>query len=135
MQDVETLLEKRNRDNKFANFVGIKTLEVKPGYAKGELVLRPEHMNILGSVHGGCIYTLADVMCGSAGLLYEERVTTVSSSFHFLSPALRVEKLIAEATEIKHGKKIRVIRVDIFREQSKLIASGTFTFYHIPADG
>ena len=41
-------------------------MELDEGYCKGELEVTDQHMNPLGTVHGGCLYTLADTVAGFA---------------------------------------------------------------------
>ena len=39
--------------NDFRKKIEMEITEARPGYAVGEIVLKPWHMNILGIVHGG----------------------------------------------------------------------------------
>ncbi len=54
--------EKRGQEtdaaNDFRKKIEMEITEARPGYAVGEIVLKPWHMNILGIVHGGrpCIH-------------------------------------------------------------------------------
>lgn len=45
--------------NDFRKKIEMEITEARPGYAVGEIVLKPWHMNILGIVHGGVLYSLA----------------------------------------------------------------------------
>ena len=127
----EEIMDFRNKNNKFAAYLGIHTTEMKPGYAKGEMVVAKHFENAIQSIHGGCLFTLADTIGGAAAASRGNRMTTVSGDFHFLSPAIEVKKLIAVATEQKYGKTLSVFNVDIFNEKEKLLAKGTFTFYNL----
>ena len=51
------------RKDLFAGFVGIELLEAGAGRATARLDLRDHHLNGLGLVHGGAIFTLADTPC------------------------------------------------------------------------
>ena len=60
--------EKRGQEtdaaNDFRKKIEMEITEARPGYAVGEIVLKPWHMNILGIVHGGVLYSLADTVGG-----------------------------------------------------------------------
>lgn len=61
-----------------ANLVGIQVEECRPGYAKAILNIQPQHLNGLGTAHGGIIFLLTDTAfayaCNSLG------IQTVASS-------------------------------------------------------
>ena len=68
--DFEKLKEYRNRQNAFANFIGLAITEIRPGAAVTEMEITENHMNPIGSVHGGCLATMADVTGGAAASSY-----------------------------------------------------------------
>lgn len=127
----EEILKYRNDQNHFASFTGIVTTEMTPGYAKGEIVLEKHHVNAVGSVHGGCIFALADTIGGAAAASHGTRITTISADFHYLSAAIGSRKLTGTAREVKFGKKIRVYDVEITDDQDRLIAKGMFSYYNL----
>lgn len=55
-----------------AQLVGIHIEEARPGYASASLTIRPEHLNGLGTVHGGIVFLLADTVfayvCNARGV-------------------------------------------------------------------
>lgn len=129
----EEIMGFRNKNSKFSAYLGIHITEMKPGYAKGEMVVAKHHENIMQSLHGGCLFSLADTIGGAASSSRGNRAITVSGDFHFLSPAIEVKRLTAIATEQKYGKKISVYDVAIFNEKEELLAKGIFTFYNLDA--
>ena len=58
----EKLMGEIGRNDKFIELIGIRIVELDEGYCKGELEVTDQHMNPLGTVHGGCLYTLADTV-------------------------------------------------------------------------
>ena len=52
--DYEKLLKYRMERNQFARHLGVQLTEITLGGAKGIVEIRPEHLNPIGSVHGGC---------------------------------------------------------------------------------
>ena len=114
--DFQKILEKRNNANGFANDIGIEIIEVEEGYAKGEIQIEEKHLNPGNSVHGGCIFTLADTVGGCAAWTRGSYVATASSNINYLNAAIDCKKIVAIAREIKAGKKLLVYEVDIFDE-------------------
>ncbi len=131
MKTFEEIMEFRNTNNKFARHINIRTTAMELGYAEGEMAIEEQFGNAINSIHGGCVFSLADTISGSAVSSHGHRMTTLSSSFHYLSPAMNTKKLYAKAREIKHGKSIAVCDVEVFDDRKKLIAKGTFTFYDL----
>ena len=125
------IMEFRNKSNKFASYMGIRTTEMKAGYAKGEMNIKGVYENAISSVHGGCIFTLADTIGGSAAASHGDKMTTISSDFHYLSPELDTDKLYCTGREVKYGKKIAVYDVEVTDVQGRLIAKGLFSYYNL----
>lgn len=126
--DYEKLIRVRQQRNAFCNSIGLEVTEIGPGCARSRLTLRKDHMNPVGSVHGGCIFTMADTTAGSAASSYGIQATTLDSSIHFLRPGMNTDCLYAEATEIKHGKRVSVYAVDVTDAEGNLLAHATFTY-------
>ena len=127
--DYEELRQLRKDHDLFPNELGVEITKISAGHAEGELVIRPDHMNVINAVHGGVLFSLADTVCGNAAASYGIAMTTISATINFLNPALNTEKLFAKADEIKHGRKICFYDVDIHDEKGRLIAQGTSTFF------
>lgn len=129
--DYQELLQKRNQSGTFNDMLGIRTTDISEGYARTEMLIESKHHNINGSVHGGCIFSLADATAGSAAYSHGDTMTTLSGNINFLRPAIGVRKLIGKAREVKHGNAVSVIDVEISDEVNFLIAKCTFTFFNI----
>lgn len=123
-------LEYRRINNRFGNYVGITPVETREGYAKCELEVREEHLNPLNTVHGGCLYTLADTTGGTACATYGTITPTLSGEMHFLNAASEVRKLTAEANVIKCGRTVRIVDIRITDEGGRLIATATFSYFN-----
>lgn len=124
------MLERRAKCNLFAQLLGIRIVENRKGYSECELEIREEFLNPFRVVHGGCIYTLADVTVGNAASSYGMTAPTLEGGLHFLASAKGTKKLRAVAEEMHHGKTIMVFSVSIFDDAGKTIASGTFSFFN-----
>ena len=52
--------------DRFARHSGIELLEVSEGFARAKMPLGPFHHNGIGTVHGGALFTLADLAFAAA---------------------------------------------------------------------
>ena len=129
--DFEKLAAQRNSTNNFAQHVGIVTTKIEKGYAEVKMELQPFHLNPTGIVHGGALYTMADVVVGSASASLGTHSVTVDGTYHYLSPAANMKELPAVAKCVKSGIKICVFDVEVLSEEKKLIGKGTFTTYRL----
>ncbi len=126
--DYEKLKQVRQARNAFCNSIGLTIMEIREGYSRSCLPVRDMHMNPVGSVHGGVMFTMADTTAGSAASSHGTAVTTLDSTIHFLRPGLHTDCLYAEATEVKHGKRVSVYQVEVTDDRGELLATATFTF-------
>ena len=53
-------LQEAAKNEPIAKFLGMKLLELTPGYAKVTMKLKPEHQNFNGYVFGGIVAAIAD---------------------------------------------------------------------------
>ncbi len=129
--DYEKLKKLHYGDNTFISYLGIEITEIRKGYAEGKMKIRPEFCNPLGSVHGGCLFTLADTVGGYAALSHGEAATTMDAGYHYLAPAIEAKEILAVAEEVKHGKNVSVYDVCLYDDNKKLLGKGTFSFFHL----
>ena len=128
MSDYTKILEYRNKTNAFSRLLHIETVELREGYARAVMPVGDELRNPQNAVHGGVLYTLADIAGGNAVASHGEWIATMNADFHYLRPALNITSLTAVAHEIKHGKRARVCYVEVSDQDGTVLACGTFTF-------
>ncbi len=90
------------------DFIGIKPVEFKEGYAQFRMPVRPEHLQAAGKMQGGLIVALADEAIAHAmvsQLTPEEGLTTIELKSNFLAGVTSGE-LIATATVFKKGDSL-----------------------------
>ena len=127
--DYQKLMDMRNESNEFARHCGIYTSEIRAGYAEVRMESCQHILNPVGSVHGGCLYTLADVAAGSAAASHGRWPVTLSGNINYLKAGHRPTTLCAKAKEVKSGKNIAVYNVDILQDDEILLATSTFTMF------
>jgi len=116
----------------FNSLVGLDLILWERDHARIDLVLRPEHQNGVGSVHGGVLMTLLDTVSGFAGVYSHDdeehrRCATISFNVKFVKAATS-GTLHAEAHCQGGGKSIFFTRAEIRDDAGNLIATGDGTF-------
>ena len=125
---LEEIRDYRNRSNPFGVMLHAETVELALGYAKAVMPITDEMRNPQGAIHGGVLYTLADLAGGNAAASHGEWIATVDADMHYLRPALNLTGLVAEAREVKYGRRISVYSVEVSDQDGNVLAVGTFTF-------
>ena len=131
MPTYEEIRAYRNRENKYAGYLNIETTEIGDGYARSILHIQPDFCNNIGSLHGGAIFSLADISTGAAASSGNWRMTTLNSSMNYLKAVINVTELISDARRVKKGKTIEVYEADVKDLEGNLYATGTFTYYNL----
>ena len=108
-------------DDKFALHAGIELLEVKSGTAKVRMEVKPFHINGVGLVHGGALFTLADFAFAAAANSHEEVAVAINASISFLK-GVKTGSLYAEAEEISNSRKISTYSIKMTDASGQLIA-------------
>lgn len=122
-------LKERLERNGFAKHCGVEILDAGEGCAVGRIVLEEHHGNPIGSIHGGCIFTLMDTVAGTAFASTGRVCTTLSSSIDFLNGAIGSKILTAKAAPVRMGNHVAVFDVCVTDDREKLIARSSMTFY------
>lgn len=113
----------------FAEMLGVLVEGFGDGAGRCALEIREEMLNLHQSVHGGVIYSLADIGMGVAihSLLgRQESCSTIEIKINYLKPACG-RSLVCQARVLQKGKSIAFGEADIF-DGDTLIARGTGTF-------
>ena len=122
------VLERVNNPTLFNSHNGITVTAAGDGKAQGVLEVSPSSMNPHGMVHGGCLYTLADTVAGSAvAASCGGPCVTVSGTLEFLRPATGAA-IHCEASAKKLGSTICTMQVELTNQNHKVVATGTFIF-------
>lgn len=106
----------------FARQMGIRLVELRPGYSQAEMTLTPTMVNGLGLPHGGAIFTLADFAFAVACNSYGEAAVALSMDIHFLASPQPASRLKAEAMEIRRGGRTSLYRMTVTDEHDQLLA-------------
>lgn len=116
--------------NPFMVHNGVELLQDEDGSYFTRVQLESMHHNPYGIVHGGLLYTMADIASGVTARQHGTNPVTLDSDFHFLSN-VSTGTLTARSEVVRTGRTIAVIRVRIANETGRLLADGTFSFYYL----
>jgi acyl-CoA thioesterase len=109
------------RKDLFARFIGIELMEAGGGRARARLSISDSHRNGLGLVHGGAIFTLADLAFAAAVNSRGRAAVAIHCAISYLkTPA--GDALFAEAEEVSCGPKIASYTVRITDASGEIVA-------------
>ena len=108
--------------------VGIELIEIRPGEAKAGLEIKDSHLNGLGIVQGGVIFTLADFALAAASNSHGTAAVLINGNISYLK-AVSQGVLFAEAKEDSLNHKLASYTIKITNEGGELIALMQATVY------
>jgi acyl-CoA thioesterase len=109
------------RDNASAA-LGITLIEVHPGYARMQMTVRSDMVNIHGTTHGGMVFTLADTAFAYACNTHNKVAVASGCSIDFLRPAHLEDTLVATAVEQTVIGRNGVYDVRVENNKGELVA-------------
>ena len=118
---MKNLLTFFREHDKFAGHSGIELLEISKGRAKAVMKIKKHHLNAVGSVHGGAIFTLADYVFAAASNSHGTVAVAINVSISYLKAASK-GSLFAQADETAINPKLASYTVNVTDEQGDLIA-------------
>lgn len=124
----EELRNQINSADEYSSRLGLVVTELDENGAKTELPILKEYHNPFRTVHGGILFTVADVTGGVAAYSNGSPVCTVDCDLHYLNAGLGAKRLYASAQKLKIGKRLLVYDVFVYDEKDVLLCKGTFTY-------
>lgn len=117
---VKCIIMNATLNDAFAKFIGIKIVQATPQCAMCELELTSNHLNGIGVVQGGVLFTMADLALAVAANADEADRVTLSSHIDFLKAVGR-GTLLAKATPIKIGRTTALYNVSVVEKDSGVL--------------
>jgi len=109
--------------------IGFCVPEAGHGRAVVTLSSGPQHMNPMGTLHGGILCDIADTAMGVAfasTLGPGESFTTVELKINYLRP-VREAQLRAEGRVVERGRTVGYVECEVTDERGKLVAKSHST--------
>lgn len=122
------MLKQRIINDPYVQLLGISIDRVDDGFASCSLVVKESMFNFLGAVHGGLVFSLADVAFSAASNNDHLPSFALDVSGSFLKTAKLGDVIRAEATRIHTTRRTGVYRMDVFKGD-ELIATFNGTVF------
>lgn len=128
------LQEKFIQDLFVSEGLGAVIDEASYGYAKCSMEIQPRHCNALGIPMGGAVFTLADFAFAVASNQRGRDVVTQASQITFLR-STQGKRLVAEARQVKDGKRVCFYEVHVTDDLGAEVAFVTVNGYVVRNSG
>lgn len=130
MKNLDELMLRLNGNSQYLQSNDMKVTELRRGYARVEMVIDKQILNVHGFVHGGALFSLADTAAGAASFATGRDSVTLAGTINYMKPG-KGGKLIGIATEINAGRTIGVYEVFIYNDDETLLSRATFTMFFL----
>ncbi len=124
--ELKRLLE-LGKNEPVAGFLGLRLVELSPGYARVSMSMKPEYINFNGTVFGGIISAVADQAFAYATNSVINPNVASQFNIHFMAAAGAQDELTAECRVMKSGKRVCISEIKVTNREGKLIATATGT--------
>lgn len=108
--------------DQFARHVGVELLEISEEKARAKLTVKNRHLNGVNIVHGGAIFTLADLVFGALGYVHDQNAVSINANICYFRAVYEGE-LFAEGKLVTLTPKLGSYSVEVTDEAGELIAS------------
>lgn len=126
---VQQALRELVLQNTYMQEFKMEILEIERGFVKGKLPVTDRVLNPYGSVHGGCLYSLADITAGLAACTYGVYSSTISGNMEYILPAIDTKYIICIAKEIRQGMHVSQYEAFLYDDKEQLVDKAVFSFY------
>ena len=116
------------QNDRFAAHSGIELLDAGPGWAKAQMTVADQHLNAADVVHGGALFTLADLVFAVASNSHGQLALGINVSISYLKAA-RAGTLTAEAREVSRNSKLATYTMEVRDAAGDLVALAQGTVF------
>lgn len=116
------------QNDRFARHNGIELLDAGPGWAKAQLAVADHHLNAANVVHGGALFTLADLVFAVASNSHGRLALGINVSISYLKAACG-PLLTAEAKEVSCNSKLGTYTMEVRDAAGELVALAQGTVF------
>ena len=126
MSDPQSVAEASARamyeQDRASQSLGMRILEVRPGYARLAMKVREDMVNGHQICHGGLIFTLADSAFAFACNTYDLVTVAAAGTIEFLLAGRLGDELTAIAEERTRSKRTGVYDVSVHNQRGECVA-------------
>jgi acyl-CoA thioesterase len=127
MSDNVAELKLKEQTESITRFLGMRLLELTPGYARVAMKIRQEYLNFNGYIFGGIIAAVADQSFAYATNSLVSQSIASQFNIYFINGASVGDELFAECRVVKSGKRVGVSEMTVTNQDGKLIARASGT--------
>jgi acyl-CoA thioesterase len=109
-------------NDKTSQALGIRIVEVRPGYARLAMLVRGDMVNGHRMCHGGMVFTLADSAFAFACNSCNENTVAAAASIDFLAASHEGDELTAVATELWRTRRNGIYEITVTNQKGARIA-------------
>jgi len=106
----------------FSAWLGIELVELKPGYAKLTMTVRPDMVNGFGVAHGGIVFSFADSAMAFAANGYGNVAVALNNHIQYPLAVVPGDELTCSAIERSRTRRTAVYDVEIERGEGEVVA-------------
>ena len=125
---IEEVRELFGNDRFATEACGCRVLEASRGHAVCAFDIAPIHLNAMGNVMGGAIFTLADFALAIACNMGEDPTVAVNNTIEYLNSS-KGSTLIATCDADKSGRNLGFYTVEVKDDLDTLVAEMTATCF------
>lgn len=128
--DLNEHRERTNQENRFMVHNGMRLVVLEADRAVAELEVGPESLNLLGAVHGGVYFTMADCAAGAAARSGGCAYVTCDADIHFIRGAK--SGLLQATAQVRHrGRTTCRVSVEITDGDGRLLCDVSCTMFRV----
>jgi len=116
--------------DRYAEHLGAALIDIRPGWAKVAMKLDESHLNFMGMIHGGVMFSLADVAFGAAANSFGSKAMALSVGIDFLAAPKTVGEMTAEVELVQRAGKMGFYRMKVTDEEGVIVAQCHGWAYH-----
>lgn len=105
-----------------SQWLGMRLEEVRPGYARMSMKVRPEFLNGHGICHGGLMFTLADSTFAFACNSHNVPAVAAGCSIEFLKPVQGNDVLTAQGQEQSLSGRHGIYDIQVSNAAGEVVA-------------
>lgn len=121
-ESAESVVAHMMEHDLFSQWLGISIIEIREGYSKIKMTVRPEMINGFGIVHGGIAFSFADSAFAFACNNRNNLSVALDTSINFIKPVHVGDILIGEAKEIHNGRTTGLYHIEIKNQNDHVVA-------------
>lgn len=129
-EEVKNMLDPEQyiANNPFMRANGMKIVSASPEVSEIVMDVHYDVTNIMGQVHGGVLYALADCVTGITARADGRKYVTQSAHVNFIGNVSE-GTLHAKGVLVRRGRKIVIIRGIVTNEEGKLLLETTVDMF------